>query len=63
MYNISAALTTFLKPKVLTIQTIKNKLTLSSVSLLTIEMYKVVELRSGEIAPVMGRPMPVTDNV
>lgn len=49
MNSLEATLSTFLERKVLMIQTITNKMTLSSLSLLNAEQYKVVELRSAEI--------------
>jgi hypothetical protein len=47
--NLDCSYSTFLRRKVLIIQTVTNKMTLSSVSLLDNEKYKVVELRSGNI--------------
>lgn len=45
--NLDCSYTTFLRRKILILQTVTNKLTLSSVSLLDETRYKVIELRSG----------------
>ncbi|KAG2171880.1 hypothetical protein INT44_006109 [Umbelopsis vinacea] len=47
--NLDCSYSTFLRRKVMVIQTVMNKMTLSSVSLLDNERYKVVEVRSGNI--------------
>lgn len=49
MDNLDAAFSTFTKREVLIVQTIKNKMTLSAVSLSSTTTYKVIELRSGKI--------------
>lgn len=47
--NLDCSYTTFLRRKILIVQTVKNKMTLSSVSLLDETRYKVIELRSGNL--------------
>jgi hypothetical protein len=47
--NLDCSYTTFLRRKILIVQTVTNKMTLSSVSLLDETRYKVIELRSGNV--------------
>jgi hypothetical protein len=47
--NLDCSYTTFLRRKILIVQTVTNKMTLPSVSLLDETRYKVIELRSGNV--------------